>query len=186
MNLSSAILVILLRQPVYEEDTGPSADGSCATSACEQRLVLLGQTADAIAAVASTEHDRQAQVALAAAEITIGYFETHFAVYVLMGECKLGKFKCDLDRNGEPRAIGFGQVWHWCTAAWDAVPGSYASILATAQCVSTRWHGAKFRCLTIPGAFSGYRANRCDWPEGVKRAAKFALIRNDLANLLKK
>jgi hypothetical protein len=199
MDLSEAILVVLLHQPVYEEDraaaSGATSEG-CVTEACTERLELFGQVASAIAEVAMKGESLGARLELVAAEITVGYFESHFAVYVLKGQCTSGKFKCDLNRQGEPQAYGFGQVWHWCTGAWGAVPGSYVSIQETAQCVATRWVGAKYRCAgaldstgapidTWAGAFSGYRANRCDWPDGAKRARKFHEIRRELQNLVK-
>lgn len=173
MALIDTILSIILTFPPFEGDKNLTID---------ERRLFLKPVATAIAIAAS---DKPNNLDIIAAEITIGWFETRFAKYVIEGRCLEGRFKCDLDpKTGKPRAYGFGQVWSWCRAAHEAPPGSVESINATALCVAQRWSGSLVRCSgtadPIAGAFSGYRNYQCSWPEGAIRAKFFRQIRKKL------
>lgn len=170
MDFSHVVIQAMLSLPQYAGDRADTP---------EQRAELYRPVAQEIANV--TRGNRTAAAAL----VTLGWFETRFARYVLSGNCASGPvgMRCDWDhRTKRPRARGAYQIWGWCTEAWKHPEGSQESLVAETRCAARMLSGAKRRCAGAhpagpwAGAFSGYGGVSCIRPKASKRARRMAQI----------
>lgn len=134
----------------------------------------LRPVSEAIAEAAGTREE-------AAALIAQGWHESRFARYVVEGRCLDGPVgaRCDIGRDGRPRARGPWQVWHWCRPAWALPEGSPESLRAEARCVVGWMRGALRRCGgQWEHAFAGMTgSSRCNVPWAARRVATMAQVR---------
>lgn len=175
------ILAILLAWPPFSAE--PVLESS------EDRATRLGNVADVIAATAARRPGGLDPAETAAALLTIGFWESRFALYVGAGRCETGPVgaRCDPDRKGVPRARTYWQLHRAaCPSAWAEDPGSQAELVAAARCAAVLFSAARSRCGRyhkagpIAGAFSGYRSAQCEWRGAVRRQTMFWKVRGGL------
>lgn len=124
----------------------------------------------------------------AAALTETGWSETKWALYVLQGRCLDGPKgqRCDVGRNGQPRARGPFQVWGWCKEAWTPADGTQEALAGGTACAIRMLRAQAKLCEgkhpagRWAGAFAGYAAKSCDWKEGGERAARMAKVLDNI------
>lgn len=153
---TQVVLDRILHLPVWQHDAELSRD---------ERARLLRPVAEAIAGAARSREEIAALVAL-------GWHESRYARYVVEGRCDEGPpgLRCDMGRDGKPRARGPWQVWKWCRAAWALPAGTPASLRYEARCVVGAMRVAQARCDEgWESAFAGLAGARCEWPPAKRR-----------------
>jgi hypothetical protein len=163
-----AILAVLLQTTPHQTDSAETVT---------DRRNRLEPVALAISKASARYADSRG---VAAALLVIGRRESYWASYVQEDRCSEGPTyaRCDPDKTGKARALGFWQLWKKaCPAAWALTP-SPERLEAEARCAASTWVGARMRCRDAPdgqvaGAFSGYRSG-CLWLGGKPRAHEWA------------
>lgn len=167
------LLSVLLSLPVHFTDRDEPV--------CErhERMHEVAKAIHAATERATGTAWRGTRSELAAALITLGKHESHFAGYVGSGDCLSGPSdaRCDLDpRTGQPRARSYWQIWQvaW-PPLWRLEPGTPEALQEAAYGAAVRWAGAWYRCrdrapTSAVGAFAGYGGASCVTPKSTHRA----------------
>ena len=153
MTLELAILAVITALTTHTTDrTEPK-------SAREARLTMAAE---------SVAHACKGDVKCSAALLTIMTAESEWAGYVGRGECTKGPVgaRCDLGKDGKPRAWGYPQVWtsaaKACKAAHDDALPLPARHDAAAICARDRWNAGMKACVgKLDGAFRYYHRGAC-------------------------
>ena len=158
MTFTSILKILISMAPFWQEPV---------TETTVERVARLAIVAHAI----DDAHLTREQVA---ALLTLGEFESHFALYIGAGRCLTGPYKCDVYR-GVNRARTYWQLWRQtCPVAWSSVEGSAPELRASVVCASDKWSLGFERCKNgALGAFSGYAGDSCNWKPAEKRVLRY-------------
>jgi hypothetical protein len=141
------------------------------------------------AAISKATQDPEVAVGV----LTAGEFETHYAVFVGEGRCREGVSRrgalmpnpkaftspdrCDADRQANPRARTYWQLWRsTCPEAWAAPEGSTLELELAAGCAADRFRHGLTRCGSVEGAFAFYRHSSCEWSGAAARGARYRVL----------
>lgn len=139
--IAESILAMILSLGIAKEDRAPEIT--------ERKHEQLETVARSIAVVAETPE-------LAAMLITLGWFESKFAIRIAEGRCK--PFECDRGRARGPFQIH--RRAGMTDAEWDGLLGTNAeATLASTREAARRIRAARVRCRSLE--------SRQDWAAGV-------------------
>jgi hypothetical protein len=180
--MMEAILAILLSFRPFFADTETLEERRERLDVVARSIEAAAERATCTGEYAATEcrpvwHDTRRSLVVAL--IVLGHQESRYAQYVHEDRCLDGPpgMRCDLDRNGVPRARGPWQAWRVaCPDLWDEMAGtSLEATTAAAWCTARRFAQAYRRCQKSnpdpwAGAFSGYTGASCNWAGAVPRS----------------